>query len=69
MDQYPNKPQPRDPEFEEELLEGQWRFVTHAEMEEFLAFGGTRKERKAIKARRKEREQALRKQQSTGEAK
>jgi len=42
--------------------------VTHAEMEEFLAFGGTRKERKAIETSRKEREQALRNQQSTDEA-
>ena len=67
MDQYPVKPQPPDPEFAEESLDGPWTFVTHREMEEFLAFGGTRKERKAIKARRKERERQLRKH-STNEA-
>lgn len=53
MDQYPIKPQPADPEFPEELLDGPWAFTTHDETAEFLAFAGTRKERKAIKAQRR----------------
>ena len=56
MDQYPMRP--RDPEFAEELLDGPERFMTHVELEEFLSYAGTRKQRKAMKARRKEREQA-----------
>jgi hypothetical protein len=53
MEQYPIKPQPADPEFPEELLDGPWAFTTHNETAEFLAFAGTRKERQAIKAQRR----------------
>jgi len=53
MDQYPFKPQPADTEFPEELLDGPWAFTTHNETAAFLAFAGTRKERKAIKAHRR----------------
>ncbi|MCV7218516.1 hypothetical protein H7J51_24970 [Mycobacterium crocinum] len=52
-EQYPEDPRLADPEYAERALRGDWTFMSQREEEEFLSAFGSRKERKAIKARRK----------------
>ena len=47
-----------DPEYGKKWLKGEWIYMNQHEQEEYLLIYGSRKERKAIKERRKAREQA-----------
>ena len=57
-EQYPDDNRMRDPEFAKKWRDGYFAYMSEREEEEWLLSFGTRKERKAIKARRKAREQA-----------
>jgi hypothetical protein len=61
-EQYPENPAFADPEYGEKWLRGEFTFMNQSEQEELLLAFGTRKQRKAMKARRKAREQAQKKQ-------
>jgi hypothetical protein len=47
-----------DPEYAKKWVRGEWIYMNSEEQEEFLLIYGSRKQRKAIKERRKAREQA-----------
>lgn len=56
--QYPMQERMHDPEYSQRWLMGEFIYMTWQEQEQFLLAYGTRKQRKAIKAARKERGQA-----------
>jgi len=61
-EQYPENPKFADPEYGKKWLRGEFVDMNQKEQEELLLHYGSRKERKAIKERRKAREQAQKKQ-------
>jgi hypothetical protein len=57
-EQYPEDPRLADPEYAKRSLAGDWIYMNQREEEEYVLAFGSRKERKAIKERRKARAQA-----------
>jgi len=60
-EQYPENPHFADAEYAKKWVKGEWIYMNDKEQEEFLLYG-PKKVRKAIRGRRKAREQAQKKQ-------
>jgi hypothetical protein len=63
-EQYPENPKFADPEYGQTWLRGEFVDMNQKEQEELLLLYGSRKERRAIKERRKARERAQRQPKS-----